>query len=144
MLGAGRHEPSEVWLGCRNGCRPRLLTTQVGDIDLRIPKRRSGTVLPSVFEPRRLVDRAPHAEEVEAYVGRVSTWKIDALVAALASQSGISKAQVSRICADIVVQVQACLSRPPEVSGNVYLYLDATYRHGHSRAVFRVRPGEGR
>ena len=37
VLGADRHERSEERLGYRNGYRPRQLTTQVGDIDLRIP-----------------------------------------------------------------------------------------------------------
>ena len=37
VLGADRHERSEDRLGYRNGYRPRVLTTQVGDIDLRIP-----------------------------------------------------------------------------------------------------------
>jgi putative transposase len=41
VLGADRHQRSEERLGYRNGYRPRLLTTQVGDIDLRIPKLRS-------------------------------------------------------------------------------------------------------
>ena len=40
VLGAERYERSEERLGHRNGYRPRLLTTQVGDIDLRIPKLR--------------------------------------------------------------------------------------------------------
>jgi len=47
---------------------------------------------------------------MEAYVAGVSTRKVDALVAALGSQSGISKSQESRICADIDVQVQAFLT----------------------------------
>ena len=42
VIGAERHERSEERLGYRNGYRPRRLTTQVGDIDLLIPKRRSG------------------------------------------------------------------------------------------------------
>ena len=37
VLGADRHECSEDRLGYRNGNRPRLLTTQVGDIHLQIP-----------------------------------------------------------------------------------------------------------
>jgi putative transposase len=37
VLGADRHERSEERLGYRNGSRPRLLTTQVGDIPLSIP-----------------------------------------------------------------------------------------------------------
>ena len=110
VLGADRHERSEDRLGYRNGYRPRLLTTQVGDIDLRIPKLRSGSFLPSILEPRPRVDQALYAVVMEAYVAGVSTRKVDALVSALGSQSGISKSQVSRICADIDVQVQAFLS----------------------------------
>jgi putative transposase len=37
---------------------------------------------------------------------------VDALMAALGSQSGISKSQVSRICQEIDAQVQAFLNRP--------------------------------
>ena len=46
---------------------------------------------------------------MEAYIGGVSTRKVDALVAALGSQSGISRSQVSRICQEIDEQVQAFL-----------------------------------
>ena len=53
VLGAERYERSEDRLGHRNGYRPRVLTTQVGDIDLQIPKLRSGSFLPSILEPRR-------------------------------------------------------------------------------------------
>jgi transposase-like protein len=56
VLGAERHERTDERLGYRNGSRPRLLTTQVGDIDLRIPKLRSGSFLPTILEPRRRVD----------------------------------------------------------------------------------------
>jgi transposase-like protein len=50
VLGAERHERSEERLGYRNGYRPRQLTTQVGDIDLRVPKLRSGSFLPSILD----------------------------------------------------------------------------------------------
>ena len=56
----------------------------------------------------------------------------------LGSQSGIFKSQVSRICADIDVQVQAFLSRPLEASGYAYLYLDATYLHGRLGQAMQV------
>ena len=87
---------SEERLGYRNGYRSRSLTTQVGDIDLLIPKLRAGSFLPSILEPRRRVDQALYAVIMEAYIGGVSTRQLDALVAALGSQSGISKWQVSR------------------------------------------------
>ena len=67
---------------------------------------------------------------MEAYIGGVSTRKVDALVSALGSQSGISKSQVSRICQEIDQQVHAFLARPLESSSYAYVYLDATYLKG--------------
>ena len=130
FLGADRHERSQERLGYRNGYRPRTLTTQVGDLALQIPKLRAGSFLPSILEPRRRVDQALYAVIMEAYIGGVSTRKVDALVAALGSQSGISKSQVSRICQEIDQQVQAFLGRSLESSSYAYVYLDATYLKG--------------
>ena len=78
---------------------------------------------------------------MEAYINGVSTHLpgrrpacrrhlVDALVAALGSQSGISKSQASRICQEIDQQVQVFLNRPLEGSGYAYVYLDATYLKG--------------
>jgi transposase-like protein len=138
FLGADRHERSEERLGYRNGYRPRSLTTQVGDIDLLIPKLRAGSFLPSILEPRRRVDQALYAVIMEAYIGGVSTRKVDALVAALGSQSGISKSQVSRICQEIDQQVQGFLNRPLQETGYAYVYLDATYLHGRLGKALQV------
>ena len=68
----------------------------------------------------------------------VSTRKVDALVGALGSQSGISKSQVSRICQEIDAQVQAFLNRPLEGSGYAYVYLDATYLNGRQGKAQQV------
>ena len=138
FLGADRHERSEERLGYRNGYRPRSLTTQVGDIDLLIPKLRAGSFLPSILEPRRRVDQALYAVIMEAYISGVSTRKVDALVGALGSQSGISKSQVSRVCQEIDQQVQAFLNRPLQETGYAYVYLDATYLHGRLGKALQV------
>jgi hypothetical protein len=53
----------------------------VGDLALQIPKLRAGSFLPSILEPRRRVDQALYAVIMEAYIGGVSTRKVDALVA---------------------------------------------------------------
>ena len=45
----------------------------MGDLDLLIPKLRSGSFLPSILEPRRRVDQALYAVIMEAYIGGVST-----------------------------------------------------------------------
>jgi putative transposase len=138
VIGAERHERSEERLGYRNGYRPRSLATQAGDIDLLIPKLRAGGFLPSILEPRRRVDQALYGVIMEAYIGGVSTRKVDALVAALGVQSGISKSQVSRICQEIDEQVQAFLNRPLQESGYAYVYLDATYLHGRLGKALQV------
>ena len=57
FLGADWHERTDERLGHRNGYRSRSLTTQVGDIELQIPKLRAGSFLPSILEPRRSARR---------------------------------------------------------------------------------------
>jgi putative transposase len=46
VIGAGRYERSGTRVTERNGSRPRLLTTQAGDVGLRIPKLRKGSFFP--------------------------------------------------------------------------------------------------
>ena len=114
----------------RNGYRERVLTTQVGDLSLAIPKLRQGSFFPSWLEPRRRVDKALYAVVMEAYTGGISTRKVDALVEALGGASGISKSEVSRICQGLDDQVKAFLGRPLDHACFPYVYLDATYLHG--------------
>jgi putative transposase len=42
----------------RNGYRPRPWDTRAGEIELRIPKLRSGSYFPSFLEPRRRAEQA--------------------------------------------------------------------------------------
>lgn len=81
MLGAERHERTDERLGYRNGSRPRLLTTQVGDVPLSIPKLRAGLFFQTILVPRLRIDQAPCAVIMEAWVKGISTRKVDALVA---------------------------------------------------------------
>jgi transposase-like protein len=61
----------------------------------------------------------------EAYVQGVSTRSVDDLVQAM-GMTGISKSQVSRLCAEIDEKVKAFLHRPIEGDWP-YLWIDATY-----------------
>lgn len=70
---------------------------------------------------------------MEAYVGCISTCKVDALVAALGVQSVISRPQVRRICGDNDVQMQVFLNRPWSKAVTAYVYLDDTCLHGRMR-----------
>ncbi|MGI9028839.1 MAG: IS256 family transposase [Ilumatobacteraceae bacterium] len=129
QIGAGRYERSDTRTTDRNGSRPRLLATQAGDVELRIPKLRKGTFFPSILEPRRRIDQALYAVVMEAYVQGVSTRAVDDLVAALGADSGIKKSEVSRICAGLDEIVGAFRTRRLDHIEFPYLYLDATYLH---------------
>lgn len=128
-IGAGRYERSEARVTDRNGARPRLVATQAGDIELRIPKLRKGSFFPAILEPRRRIDQALYAVVMEAYVQGVSTRSVDDLVEAMGVESGISKSEVSRICAGLDEVVGAFRSRRLDHTEFPYVYLDATYLH---------------
>jgi Transposase, Mutator family len=72
---------------------------------------RAGSFFPALLEPRRRIDRALLAVVMEAYLHGVSTRKVDDLVKALGVDSGISKSEVSRICAELDGEVAAFRSR---------------------------------
>ena len=127
LIGAGKYERTEMRTTQRNGTRARTLTTTAGDLELRIPKLRRGSFFPSLLERRRRVDKALFAVVMEAYLHGVSTRKVDDLVKALGADSGISKSEVSRICADLDLQVGAFTGRDLGAMGFPYVFLDATY-----------------
>lgn len=123
--GAPKGVPSPLRSAQRNGYRSRGWETRAGRIDLAIPKLRRGSYFPSFLEPRRTAEKALVAVIQEAYVQGISTRSVDELVRAMGG-SGISKSQVSRLCAEIDERVQAFLNRPLEGAWP-YLWLDATY-----------------
>jgi len=128
-VGAGRYERTEDRVTGRNGSRPRLVTTQAGDVGLRIPKLRKGSFFPVILEPRRRIDQALYAVVMEAYVQGISTRSVDDLVEAMGIDSGISKSEVSRICAGLDETVGAFRTRVLDHVAFPYVYLDATYLH---------------
>jgi transposase-like protein len=134
QIGAARYQRSDLRVTDRNGSRPRLVATQAGDIELRIPKLRKGSFFPSILEPRRRIDQALYAVVIEAYVNGVSTRSVDDLVAALGVESGISKSEVSRICAALDDVVGAFRTRRLDHIEFPYVYLDATYLHVRNQA----------
>jgi len=140
VIGAGPHERSASRTNQRNGNRDRLLSTKAGDVELRIPKLRRGSFFPAVLERRRRIDRALFAVVIEAYVHGVSTRKVDDLVAALGLESGISKSEVSRICAELDTSLEAFRTRPLGHIEFPYVLLDATYIKGRvdGRVVSRA------
>jgi putative transposase len=127
VIGADRYQRSQQRTTHRNGSRSRLLSTKAGDVDLKIPKLREGSFFPALLEPRRRIDRALLAVVIEAYVHGTSTRKVDDLVKALGVDAGISKSEVSRICAELDAEVARFRSRSLGHIAFPYLFLDATY-----------------
>src|ERR1043166_230068 len=125
LIGAARYERSGERTTWRNGHRDRVLDTRLGSLQLRIPKLRQGSYFPPFLEARKVSEKALIAVIQEAWIGGVSTRRVDELVQAM-GLSGISKSQVSKLCKDIDERVTAFLERPIEGEWP-YLWLDATY-----------------
>jgi putative transposase len=140
-VGAGHGERSPERTTHRNGYRPRAWETRVGEIELLIPKKRSGPAyFPSFLEPRRRSEQAIVAVVLEAYVNGVSTRKVDRLVEQLGIH-GMDKDRVSRLCRALDEQVELFRQRP--LDGTYpYLWLDAKQLkvrdHGHVRSKAAV------
>jgi transposase-like protein len=107
------------------GYRDRDWATRAGTVALRIPKLRRGSYFPGFLHPRRTAEKALAAVIQEAYIQGISTRAVDNLVQAL-GLTGVSKSQVSRLCAEIDTRVQAFLNRPLEGAYR-HLWIDATY-----------------
>jgi putative transposase len=124
-LGADRHERTPYRAGYRNGHRSREWDTRAGTIELEIPKLRRGSYFPDwLLQPRRRAERALFAVVAEAYVLGVSTRKVDSLVRTLGID-GISKSEVSRLCAELDRSVKAFRERRLDEHRYPYLWLDA-------------------
>src|SRR5579863_7266963 len=83
VIGAGRHERTGDRLNYRNGYRDRSLDTRLGSLSLRIPKLRQGSYFPPFLEPRKTAEKALVMVIQEAWIGGVSTRRVDELVQAM-------------------------------------------------------------
>ncbi len=137
QIGAELGEIAPDRLTHRNGYRPRAWQTCAGEIELAIPKLRSGSYFPSFLEPRKRSEQALVAVVQEAYVNGVSTRKVDRLVEQLGI-SGMSKDQVSRLCRGLDEQVRVFRERPLE-GRYPYLWLDGKIEKVRERGGVRQK-----
>src|SRR5882762_7345612 len=77
---------------------------------------------------------------MEACLHGVSTRKVDDLVKALGADTGISKSEVSRICADLDTEVAAFRDRSLAAQRFPYVFLDAIYCKAASITGWSPRP----
>ena len=125
MCGAAYGTRSDGRLNRRNGYRRRPFSTRMGELELAIPKLRSGTYFPTFLEARKRWERAFVNVVCEAYVLGVSTRKVEDLVESMGAK-GVSKSTVSRMAEELDEQVAAFRSRPLD-KAFPYVWLDATY-----------------
>jgi putative transposase len=125
QTGAEKHERTPERKTQRNGYREREWLTRVGEIDLQIPKLRSGSYFPCLLDPRRRAEQALLSVVQQAYVEGTSTRKVEDLLQAMGLMS-FDKSAVSRACKDLDEVVQEFRDRPLEEEFP-YVWLDALY-----------------
>ena len=124
QIGAEHSERTPQRVTHRNGYRPRDWDTRVGTVELAIPRLRQGSYFPWILEPRRRAERALAAVVMQCYVEGVSTRRVDDVARSMGLE-GISKSQVSRICAELDEVVEAWRSRPLDAGPYVFVWVDA-------------------
>ena len=71
--GANRRRPAQL----THGYRERTFDTRLGSLNLKIPKLRQGSYFPPFLEARKTTEKALVAVIQEAWIGRVSTRRVD-------------------------------------------------------------------
>jgi hypothetical protein len=93
-----------------------------------------------ILEPRRRIDQALYAVVMEAYVQGISTRSVDDLVEAMGIDSGISKSEVSWICAGLDETVGAFRTRRrPLAAFELSVIATASLRAGSTLPTDRLR-----
>lgn len=139
LVGAGLHQRSEQRRNQRNGHRRRQLETQLGALEIAIPRLRSGSYFPSFLEPHCRIHASLVGVVQDAYVNGISTRKVEDLTAVLGVE-GLSKSSVSRLLKTLDNDVISFRDRP--LGRCPYLFIDARYEKVHdggsvvSKAVY--------
>lgn len=120
------HEKTADRATYRNGYRIRKLETQLGALEMHIPKLRDGSYFPSFLEPHCRVHASLTQVVMEAYTQGVSTRKIDDLAQAL-GMSGLSKSTASRMLSELDEGMRVfCQRKLPTCP---YVFIDARYEN---------------
>src|SRR6056297_1129243 len=134
-----KHERTEKRSGHRNGYWERKLYTQVGTLELRVPRDREGNFSTEIFNKFQRSEKALILTLQEMYLDGVSTRKAKKITEKLCGTS-FSKDQVSRLVGELDEQLEGWRERSlneesddnDENDNNSgksfpYLIIDATY-----------------
>lgn len=125
FLGAESYERTSERRGHRNGYKPRLLKTRVGELELLVPKDRDGQFQTELFERYQRSEKALLLAIMQMYVEGVSTRKVRDITEALCGLE-IGKSQVSSLAMKLDEEIRQWRERPLEKS-YPYLMIDARY-----------------
>jgi len=125
FLGAEAYQRNGERRGWRNGYKPRVLKTRVGELELMVPKDRDGQFQTELFERYQRSEKALVLALQEMYVEGVSTRKVTEITEALCGLE-ISKSQVSALAGRLDAEIDEWRRRPL-TKAYPYLVVDARY-----------------
>ena len=124
-IGVGHYERSDERQDRRNGTRTRGLNTRAGSIELEIPRSRETPFRPTVIEQLRRSERALVSVIQEAFIGGISTRKMEDVLAAMGVEQ-LSKSQISALCQELDATATAFRTREL-TQAYPYVWFDALY-----------------
>jgi putative transposase len=125
FLGADNYERGPERRGWRNGYKPRMLKTRVGELELMVPKDRDGEFRTEIFERYQRSEKALVLAMLQMYIEGVSTRKVCAITEALCGLE-VSKSQVSALTSRLDEEIAEWRQRPLREE-YPYLIIDARY-----------------
>jgi putative transposase len=126
-LAAAPHERSQRRKGYRNGTKPRMLNTRVGQLELDVPQVRGCEPYhPSLFAKWQRSERALLVACAEMYFQGVSTRNVKRVLETMCDGE-ISSMTVSRVAAELDEKLSEFRSRRLDQATWPYLMIDARY-----------------
>ncbi len=125
FIGADPHERTDDRKGYRNGFKPRILRTRVGELNLLVPKDREGRFSSSLFNRYQRNEKALVIALQQMYLQGVSTRKVKEITEALCGLE-FSKSLVSELAKELDLEILTWRSRKL-TQDYPYLIVDARY-----------------
>src|SRR5690625_1146577 len=126
-LNVDPYERSNARKDYRNGFYDRELMMSIGNVELRVPRTRSGNFNTSLFEKYQRKEKSLILAMLEMVINGVSTRKVTKVVEKLCGES-VSKSMVSSLTDSLQEEIEAWNNRKlDDLEYCPYIFLDAMY-----------------